>query len=88
MESVCAGRLTWFGAWVLGYHAGFEEGSKPKPIPPGWTINEITAGEAATRNTPAGIVSVTLPDGRTCAVKYDANGRPHVSERCDPELKR
>ncbi len=76
-----------FGAWVLGYHAGFEEGSKPKPIPPSWTIKKA-AGDAATRNTPPHIVSITLPDSRTCAVEYDAKGHPFVTDRCHQDLKK
>ena len=47
----------------------------------GWTIREITPEEVAARKTPVRIISVTLPDGRTCAVEYDASGRAHVTDR-------
>ena len=58
-----------------------------------WTIREITPEEVAARKTAVEghyftlatgsvrIISVTLPDGRTCAVEYDANGRAHVTDR-------
>jgi YD repeat-containing protein len=83
-------------AWVLGYHAGFQEASTQqvasvKKYNPETGKIEAPQSVQDTRpplssffkETPARIVSITSPDGRTCAVEYDANGRPHVTERCD-----